>query len=204
MKWSEYREPHTQFIKATTCPNDIADKLEKVFLMRPERKQRIIANGQKYIQEEFCVDKTVARLKKIILETHANFVPTVKEEPPKQVQPNFKDLLDKDDEGKRIAIVIPQSEQDVFLVNSLVENVKKTYPDHNLYFITKPEYYELIEDNPFIHKLIPYQDGVDSLFLLEGKGQHKGYFEIAFFPHATTQKFFAYHHNGKDVTQFKL
>ena len=204
LKWSEYREPHTQFIKATTCPNDIADKLEKVFLMRPERKQRIIANGQKYIQEEFCVDKTVARLKKIILETHANFIPTAKEEPPKQVQPNFEDLLDKEDEGKRIAIVIPQSEQDVFLVNSLVENVKKTYPDHNIYFITKPEYYELIEDNPHVHKLIPYQDGVDSLFLLEGKGQHKGYFEIAFFPHATTQKFFAYHHNGVDVTQFKL
>ena len=204
LKWSEYREPNTQFIKATTCPEDIADQLEKVYLMRPERKQRIIDNGQKYIQEKFSVDKIISRLKEIILEAHANFVPTIVEETPKQTNPNFEDLLDKDDEGRRLAVVIPQSEQDVFLVNSLIENIKKTYPEYNIYFITKQEYFELIEDNPFVHKLIPYQDGVDSLFLLEGKADHKGYFEIAFMPHATTQKFFAYHHNGKDKLQFKL
>ena len=204
LKWNEYREPNTQFIKATTCPHDIADQLSKVFLMDQEEKQRIINNGQNYIKQDFCVDKTVARLKEIIIESVKNFVPKEQEKKQHISPPNFEDLLDKDDEGRRIAIVIPQSEQDVFLVNSLVENVQKTYPSHNIYFITKQEYFELVEDNPNIHKLIPYQNGVDSLFLLEGKGSHKGYFEVAFLPHATTQKFFAYQHNGKDIIQFKL
>lgn len=204
LKWSEYREPNTQFIKATTCPIDIAEKLDSVLKMTEDGKQKLIQNGQKYIQEKFCVKKTVARLKKIILNTHENFVvPTVAEIPQKQ-QPVFEDFLDKEDEGKRIAIVIPQSEQDVFLVNFLIGNIKKTYPEYNIYFITKPEYYELIEDNKNVHKLIPYQDGVDNLFLLEGKAEHKGYFEIAFLPHATTQRFFAYQHNGKDLIQFSL
>jgi len=204
LKWNEYREPSTQFIKASTCPNDIADQLEKVFLMKESRKARLVENGQKYIQENFSVSKIVARLKEIILEAHAGFVPTSSADEQKPAQPNFEDLLDKDDEGRRIAVVIPQSEQDVFLVNSLIGNLKKTYPNHNLYFITKPEYFELVEDHPDIHKIIPFQEGVDSLFLLEGRGAHKGYFEIAFLPHATTQKFFSYQHNGKDIIQFPL
>jgi DNA-directed RNA polymerase subunit RPC12/RpoP len=204
LKWNEYREPSTQFIKASTCPNDIADQLEKVFLMKESRKARLVENGQKYIQENFSVSKIVAKLKEIILEAHAGFAPTSSAEEKKPLQPTFEDLLDKEDNGRRIAVVIPQSEQDVFLVNSLIGNLKKTYPNHNLYFITKPEYFELIEDHPDIHKIIPFQEGVDSLFLLEGRGTHKGYFEIAFLPHATTQKFFSYQHNGKDIIQFPL
>jgi len=204
LKWSEYREPNTQFIKATTCPIDIAEKLENVLNMSAEEKQRLILNGQNHIKDKFCVQKTIDRLKAIVLDVHAYFIPAATPDAPKQKQPLFEDLLDKDDEGKRIAVVMPQSEQDVFATNALIGNIKKTYPEYNIYFITKPEYYELIEDNKDVHKLIPYQDGVDSLFLLEGRAEHKGYFEIAFLPHATTQKFFAYQHNGKDLIQFSL
>ena len=55
-----------------------------------------------------------------------------------------------------------------------------------------------------IHKLIPYQDGIDNLHYLEGKSNHEGYFEIAFLPHVGTQRFFNYHHNGKDRIQFNI
>ena len=203
LKWSEYREPNTQFVKATTCPESICENLECIYNGSVD-KTKLLENGKKCLEEKFDLDKIAARLKEIIIQTKDNFVPKVSEEIKEVNQQTFDDFLDKDDEGKRLAVVIPQSEEDVFLVNSLLSNIKSTYPDYNIYFITKPEFFQLVEDHPAVHRMIPYQDGVDNLHLLEGKGEHKGYFEIAFLPHITTQKHFGYHHNGKDKIQFKL
>jgi len=204
LKWNEYREPNTHFIKATTCPNDIAEKLETVFTMDGYEKMTLIENGKNYVKDKFSVEKITNKLKSIILEEYSKFVKTEKQKEEKQKLPDFEILLDKDDKGKRLAIVIPESEQDIFFINHLIENIKETYPLYNIYIVTNPKYFELIEDNPHIHKMIPFQNGIDNIFLLEGKGSHDGYFEIAFLPHATTQKFLSYHHNGKDKIQFNL
>jgi len=208
LKWNEYREPNTHFIKATTCPNDIAEKLETVFKMDGYEKTTLIENGKNYVKDKFSVEKITNKLKSVILEEHYKFAKkeSSKENPKEEKQklPDFESLLDNDDKGKRLAIVIPESEQDIFLMNCLIENIKKTYPLYNIYFITKPEYFELIEDNPNIHKIIPFQNGIDNIFLLEGRGSHDGYFEIAFLPNTTTQKFMCYQHNGKDKIQFNL
>ena len=40
---------------------------------------------------------------------------------------DLSDLLDKDDKGKRIAVVIPQTGTDVLLINALLVNLKKLY-----------------------------------------------------------------------------
>ena len=62
----------------------------------------------------------------------------------------------------------------------------------------------MIDDNPAVHKVLPFQNGIDNLLLLEGRAEHKGFFEIAFLPNIGTQKYLNYLHNGKDKTQFKL
>ena len=113
-------------------------------------------------------------------------------------------MLDKDDEGKRIAVVIPQSGGDVLMVNALMENLKTLYPEYNIYLFTDPKFADLISDNKAVHKVLPFSPVCENLLALEGRGSHKGFFEIAFLPHATTQKFFAYQHNGKDRLQFSL
>jgi len=38
---------------------------------------------------------------------------------------------------------------------------------------------------------------MDNLVAMEGIGNHKGYFDIAFLPYGTTQRFLSYLHNGK-------
>jgi len=38
---------------------------------------------------------------------------------------DFSDVLDKDDEGRRLAVVIPDAETDVLLINGLLKNLKK-------------------------------------------------------------------------------
>jgi len=117
---------------------------------------------------------------------------------------NFEDLLDKNDDGKRALIVIPESIGDVFMITSLFESFKETYPDYNLYVSTKQEYFDILNGNPFIHKIIPYMQQMENLLWLEGAGDHKGFFEIAFLPHIGTQRILNYLHNGKDIIQFDI
>ena len=85
-----------------------------------------------------------------------------------------------------------------------MENLKSLYPDKNIYVFTKPQFYQMIEDSPSIHKILPYQPNLDNLLFLEGRGGHEGYFEMAFLPNIGTQRHLNYLHNGKDKTQFEL
>lgn len=261
LKWAEYREPITHFIKATTLPDSIADSLFKVYFMSEEEKERYSLAAQESIRENFCVDKTVARLKEIILElgkTDWDFDFEGKEEDPNYVPDSsledkvwlkdlylgifhkkFKDedveireglkIIEKDgrqpvldylktvafsklqerrnkpqditdffdgEDEKRIAVVCPESAGDILIINSLIGNLKKKHPEYNIYFITKPEFFPMIEDHPDVHRTIPYSNGMDSLLLLEGQSGHKGYFDAAFLPHAGSQRFLNYVHNG--------
>ena len=117
---------------------------------------------------------------------------------------DFADLLDKDDEGKRILLSMPESIGDIYLCTSLLKNMKEVYPEYNIYFATKPEYFEILEGNPYLHKVIPYDKNLDSLAAMEGQANHKGFFEIAFLPFIGTQRMLNYMHNGKDKIQFDL
>jgi len=117
---------------------------------------------------------------------------------------DFEQLLDDEGAENRIAVVMPGSAGDVLWVNSLMSNLKSLYPSHNIYFITDPKFYPFIEDNPSVHKLIPYSNQIDSLTFLEGMGEHKGYFDVAYLPHIGTQKILNYTHNGRDKSQLDL
>lgn len=116
---------------------------------------------------------------------------------------SFEDILDKDDAGKRLLFIMPESIGDVFLSTSLFKSIKEQYPEYNLYVATKPEYFEVLEGNPYIHKTIQYISQMDSLVWLEGIGPHKGYFEIALLPYSQTQRFLTYLHNGKTNIAYK-
>ena len=117
---------------------------------------------------------------------------------------NFEDILDKDDAGKRGLIVIPESIGDVFMITSLLESFKEVYPNYNLYVATKPEYFDILDGNQLVHKIISYVPQMDNLLWLEGAGDHQGFFEIAFLPHIGTQRIFNYQHNCKDKIAFKI
>jgi hypothetical protein len=116
----------------------------------------------------------------------------------------FDNLLDKDDEGKRILLVMPQSAGDVFWCSSLLPSIKKTYPEYNIYFATKKEYMEILDGNQYVHKVIEYNPIMDNLLWSEGYGSHKGYFDITFLPYIGTQKILNYLHNGKDRLAFEI
>ena len=203
LDWNEYREPQTQFVKASTCPKDIARKLKQVHEMDDVNKMLLSTKAIKYVKEEFSVETITKKLKEILLNLKK---PTPPKEQKQETQKSLNIEDDLGDEGieNRIAVVLPESAGDLLILNSLMDNLKSLYPEKNIYVFTNPKFYQMIEDNPNIHKLLPYQQGLDNLLLLEGRGGHKGYFDIAFLPNIGTQKHLNYLHNGKDKTQFEL
>jgi len=132
------------------------------------------------------------------------FRKTAEEENESITNINLEDFLTEEDEGKRMIYVMPMSIGDVFLSTSLFKSLKESYPEYNLYVATQPLNFEILKANKHVHKVIPYMPQMDDLLWLEGKGDHKGFFEIAFLPYVGTQRIFDYQHNGKDSLPFKI
>ena len=269
LSWTEYREPGTQFIKASTDPKSIAYQLRKVFEMKPKKRAKMGAEARQFVIDNYSIQAVGKQLESILDEmpdVDWNFDFKIEERDPnyqpidtlddsewlsdlyknilkvetyptdeghkhwmkrlnddlkredvlkyfrsvaeKENRENKKvdltDLLDKDDEGKRLLIVMPERIGDVYLATSLLPNIKKQYKNLNIYFATRPQYFEVLDGNPYIHKCIPYHDSLANLPLMEGQGEHRGYFEIAFIPFLGTQRIVNFPHNGKDKIQFEL
>jgi glycosyltransferase involved in cell wall biosynthesis len=154
-------------------------------------------DGHKYWMQEFSKGG-----KRQDIENYFRNVAAQENQKNKKIE--FEDLLDKDDKGKRVLYVMPESIGDIYMSTALFENIKKQYPEHNLYVSVKPEYFEILQGNPYIHKLLQYTPQMDQLLWLEGAGDHNGYFEIAFLPYGGTQRFLDYVHNGKTKIQFEI
>jgi len=114
------------------------------------------------------------------------------------------DVLDKDDEGRRILYVIPTDATSVFLSTSLFENIKKTYPHCNLYVAAQNQNFDILSGNPYVHKVIPFSEEMNKYSNLEGEGKNKGFFEVVFTPHISAHIIKNYIHNGKDKLQISL
>ena len=270
LEWTEYREPGTQFIKASTCPESISSQLSKVHAMTQEERDDQGEKSRLWTIDNFSIEVIGKQLEDIIDKmppveydyetTHLDFNPdyqpegdysssaefiidiyknilrddvdhnsqgfkhwmtklqqgqspqevanyfrhvAIKERQKSQI-PSMESLLSKQGDNKRIAIVIPQSEVDVLLINSLLKNFKSQYQDYDLYIFTDPQYYPYIDDNPAIYKLMPYNPSIENQLVMEGCNDHEGYFQMVFYPHATTQKSLSYLHNGLDKHQFSL
>jgi len=269
LSWTEYREPGTQFIKASTDPKNIAYQLRKVFEMKPEKMKQMGKKAREFVIENYSIEQVGKQLEKIIdempeidwdfnfqeEERNADYQPPDIDSDSEWIKDLYKnmlkvetneledgykhwmqrlnsdlkredvlkyfrevaekenkeskttelvDFLDEDDEGKRLLIVMPERIGDVYLSTSLLPNIKKQYPKLNIYYACRPEYFEVLDGNKYIHKCIPYHDSLANLPVMEGQGDNPGYFEIAFIPFIGTQRIVNFTHNAKDKIQFEL
>jgi len=199
LEWAEYREPGTQFIKASTYASSIAKQLKKVWQMKRDKIREIGKKAREFTIKNYSIESVGKKLENII-----DNMPDIEYDYIFGDDKKNKDLEELLDPGRRLAVVMPESAGDVLWINSLMDNTKKLYPDHDIYVFTKQHFFDYIEDHPHVHKVLPYAPEIDNLHFLEGKSLHKGYFEMAFLPHYGTQRFHNYHHNGLDKTQFEL
>jgi glycosyltransferase involved in cell wall biosynthesis len=66
LAWAPYREFGTQFIKASTSPADIAQKLHAVYSMSKEKRREMGAIARKYVIDNYSFASIGAKLEKII------------------------------------------------------------------------------------------------------------------------------------------
>ena len=184
---SEEKDPYAKIDDIQDSATWIKSLYAKI-LKRPEVDEN--DDGHKYWMQE--ISKGV---KRIDIENYFRNVALQENLKSKEVK--FEDFLDKDDEGRRLLYVMPEQETDIFLSTALFESIKKTYPNYNLYVSVKQEFNEILDGNKFIHKVIPYFPQMDNLLWLEGAGDHKGFFEIAFLPFVNSQRIVNFLHNGK-------
>ena len=56
LDWSEYREPQTEFIKASTCPISIAASIDTVYSMEATEKREKEKKGRQWALDNFSVE----------------------------------------------------------------------------------------------------------------------------------------------------
>ena len=263
LDWSEYREHDTEFRKASTLPQSIADRIEEVYKMPPNVRVEFGKQARQWAIENYSIEKMGPVLESVIDSfpfTEYDFNIEEEEKNPNAVIENIPDnsqwlihmykeilktelddrdeghqywmkelekgvdrnsvekyfrevalkdsssidedklikLLDKDDEGRRILLAVPDSKRDVFLACSLLKSMKEMYPDYNIYFATRLEIAEVLDANQYIHKVLPFIPEMASPLWGEGSGEKKGLFELSFVP--TLEKNYA--HNGKDIIAY--
>jgi len=153
--------------------------------------------GYKYWMQEISKGA-----KRIDIENY--FRKIAQQENQKNKQISFEELLGEGSPEDRILYVMPDSIGDIFLSTSLFKSIKKQYPNKKLYVATNPQNFSVLDGNPYVHKVIQYIPQMDQLMWLEGIGDHKGFFEIAFLPHALTQRILTYVHNGKTNIEMEI
>jgi glycosyltransferase involved in cell wall biosynthesis len=272
LNWSEYREPGTQFIKASTDPQSIAYQLKKVLNMKPEKKSKMGEKARDFAIDFCSIDNVCKKFEKVLsslkdleeydfdisyVEKNPNYIPqstqedkawivdlyknilkvddvessdelglqhwlqrlnsdlnrdqvldffrkTAFEDNRKNKKVPFEDVLDKDDDGKRILFALPEDENDVFLSTSILKYIKDQYPDHNIYYATNPAFFNILNGNPHIHKAIVYDNIMENIPWSQGQGDHKGFFEFTILPHINTHKLQNFSHADKNPVPYSL
>jgi len=109
------------------------------------------------------------------------------------------------DDKKKVLFVMPQSAGDVFLSTALFRSLKDTYSEYNLYVATNEQYVTLLDDNPYVHKVLLWQDCMVAQAIMLGSSAWKGFFNIFFTPFIVTQtEYMNYIRNGEDRIAFDL
>jgi hypothetical protein len=78
------------------------------------------------------------------------------------------------------------------------------YPEFKIYFACKPEYKELLKNNPYIYKVLDYMPIMESAAHMEGVSDWKGLFDISIMGTVLTQRHINYWHNGLSRLAFDI
>jgi len=264
LSWAEYREPGTQFIKASTYPSSICAQLERVYSMTDSERSEFGKRARKFVIDNFSTEVVGKMFENLFdslpqinfsyqeanIECDAFYEPNESLNDRDWVESLYTNILKRPDPAgrehwimrlrsdlkrqdvithfrkvaifenqnlyvkkamneiaqskneKRIAFVQPDSVEEVIICCSLLPSVKKQYPDHDIYFFTKNEHFEIVNSNPYVYKVLPFFNKLNDPLYLEGKGDNKKYFDIVYAPYLSVRNNFI--RNSQDVIQYNI
>ncbi|HLD91330.1 MAG TPA: glycosyltransferase family 9 protein [Patescibacteria group bacterium] len=142
-------------------------------------REHFSKEGRKLCEDNLGWDTICAKWDKVIGEVNiSKNNPYPKLNIPKPT--NLEDLLEKEKKD-RFLYVMPGTYGDVFLSTAVIDGIKKKYPDKDIYFATGGQYIQILEGNPNIHKILPYDGVFNNIPLMNNL------FDIVFTPAVATQ-----------------
>jgi len=78
-----------------------------------------------------------------------------RDEENKNKQVSLWDIIDKDRPEKRLLFALKQSAGDHIIATALLKSISEQYPDHLIYYMADQRFHEILEGNPYIHKILP-------------------------------------------------
>lgn len=109
------------------------------------------------------------------------FIHVARQENAKNKSVDFGQILDNNGR-KRALICMKESGGDIFLTTALFESFAETFPEYDLYFACDPKFFNILEGNPYIHKLLPYMPQMENEMAM------RFYFDYYCFPAIATQR----------------
>lgn len=101
---------------------------------------------------------------------------------------------------KKVLVVLKESIGDIICSTAILDSINKVYNDYDIYFATKPEYFDILKYNQSIYKCIPYHPIMDNEILMTGHGSNAGLFNVYINLSVTTQHFLNYLTNDRVIT----
>ena len=264
LEWAEYREPGTQFIKASTLPTSIFSQLQRVYSLPLETKTLLGKSARQFVIDNYSIE-VVGKFFENLFDSfpHVDYVfenkklkcdpfydPDASLQDKEWVESLYNNILTKQDPAgvihwmqrlksdlnrsdvlnyfrkvalsenqksvldemlsslkennnlKKIAFVQPNGVEEIIIATSLVTSIKKSYPDYDIYFFTRNEYFDLINSHPDVKKVLNYFNKMDDPLFFEGKGANNKYFDIVFAPYLSINN--NYFRNAEDIIQYNI
>ena len=264
LEWAEYREPGTQFIKASTLPTSIFSQLQHVYSLSLETKKLLGKTARQFVIDNYSIE-VVGKFFENLFDSfpHVDYVfenkklkcdpfydPDVNLQDKEWVESLYCNILTKQDpagvihwtqrlkadlkrsdvlnyfrkvalsenqnsfldemlsslkenkDSKKIAFIQPNGVEEIIIATSLVTSIKKIYPNYDIYFFTRNEYFDLINSHPDVKKVLNYFNKMDDPLFFEGKGANNKYFDIVFAPYLSINN--NYFRNAEDIIQYNI
>ena len=264
LEWAEYREPGTQFIKASTLPTSIFSQLQHIYGLSLETKKLLGKAARQFVIDNYSIE-VVGKFFENLFDSfpHVDYVfenkklkcdpfydPDVNLQDKEWVESLYCNILTKQDpagvihwtqrlkadlkrsdvlnyfrkvalsenqnsfldemlsslkenkDSKKIAFIQPNGVEEIIIATSLVTSIKKIYPNYDIYFFTRNEYFDLINSHPDVKKVLNYFNKMDDPLFFEGKGANNKYFDIVFAPYLSINN--NYFRNAEDIIQYNI
>ena len=264
LEWAEYREPGTQFIKASTLPSSIFSQLQYIFSLSNDYKQSLGKKARQFVIDNYSIEVVgkyfeelfdslpainysfenkkikcnpfydvdsnlndkewieslysniltkkdpagvahwIQRLNTDLKRSDilAYFRKTALNENQNTFLSEMLESLKESDTTKKIAFIQPEGAEEVIIATSLISSIKKLYPQHDIYFFTKSENFDLVNSHPDIKKVLNYFSKMDDPLFFEGKGSNTKYFDIVYAPYLSINN--NYFRNSEDILQYNI
>ncbi len=264
LEWAEYREPGTQFIKASTLPNSIYSQLQHVHNLSEETRKILGKKARQFVIDNYSIEVVgkffedlfdsfpevsysfenkkikcdpfydpdpnladkewieclynnilnkldpvgvlhwVQRLKTDLKRSEIlnYFRKTALAENQNSFLSEMLDSLKENKNSKKIAFIQPEGAEEIIIATSLITSIKNLYPDYDIYFFTKSDYFDLVNSHPHIKKVLNYFNKMNDPLFFEGRGSNDKYFDIVFAPYLSINN--NYFRNAQDILQYKV